>query len=681
MQERNRQGNGETVQPAPFRPPTERPPPRRRLLQPLPLLAGAVLLVLLATVWFVFTARAVTFVIEPEPDTVAVDGGLAVPLGGRWLMRPGRYRLSAEKAGYHRLEADVEVAAGEDPVFDFTLEKLPGRLTLHSEPAGASVVIDGEAAGETPLREVTLEPGPHQVLLRAERYRPHREQVVIEGMDRLQELEVALVPNWADIAVSSEPPGATLTVDGEPVGKTPLTAQIGAGVRTLTLSLESYRPWERELEVVANEPQTLSTVELEPAPGQVKVTSEPAGASVSVADAFQGRTPLTVEVPPGRETTILIARAGYQSISRKVSADSGETRELAVELEPVLGTVRISSTPQGATLLVDGQPRGSANREIALPAREHRIEIRKEGYRPYTTTVTPKPGFEQLVRAALMTPEEARFASIPEEIETATGARLRLVQPGSFTTGSPRREQGRRANEVRRDVELTRPFYMGVHEVTNAEFRRFRSGHSSGIAERRTLDNDDQPVVRVSWRDAVAYCNWLSRQEGLPEAYRNGQLITPVNTGYRLPTEAEWAWAARFAGGRDLKYPWGDEMPPTGKAGNYADTASSGIVREHLTSYTDGFPVAAPVGEFSPNVLGLYDLGGNVSEWVNDHAGVLEDASGKLVDPTGVGSGEVHVIRGSSWRHGRITALRLAYRDSGSEPRDDVGFRIARYAK
>src|SRR5690606_22141076 len=102
--------------------------------------------------------------------------------------------------------------------------------------------------------------------------------------------------------------------------------------------------------------------------------------------------------------------------------------------------------------------------------------------------------------------------------------------------------------------------------------------HSSGVVQGRTLDLDNQPVVQVSWTDAALYCNWLSEQEGLPVYYQvEGDQVSGFNpdaSGYRLPTEAEWEWAARTDGnGNTLRYPWGENLPPPAGAGNFADVS------------------------------------------------------------------------------------------------------------
>jgi formylglycine-generating enzyme required for sulfatase activity len=259
-----------------------------------------------------------------------------------------------------------------------------------------------------------------------------------------------------------------------------------------------------------------------------------------------------------------------------------------------------------------------------------------------------------------------------------------LLRPGPFAMGSSRREVGRRANEALRQVRLQRPFYLGVAEVSNAEFRQFRAGHSSGNFKGTSLNGDEQPAVNLSWEDAALYCNWLSAKEGLPPFYTvQGARVTgftAASRGYRLPTEAEWAWAAIVqADGSSARFGWGQALPPSAKAGNFADQSGATLLGQVIAGYDDGFAVAAPRKRFAPNRHGLFDLSGNAAEWIHDIYEALP-AEGRT-DPAGAGSGEFHVIRGASWRHGSATELRLAFRDYGKEARADLGFRIARYAE
>lgn len=121
-------------------------------------------------------------------------------------------------------------------------------------------------------------------------------------------------------------------------------------------------------------------------------------------------------------------------------------------------------------------------------------------------------------------------------------------------------------------------------------------------------------------------------------------------------------------------------MPPKDKSGNYADLSAAPIIGRIISEYNDNYVVSAPVGSYTPNSKGIYDLGGNVAEWVHDFYDVVASSNGDAgFDPLGPDTGEHHVIKGSSWAHGTVTELRLSYRDYGTEPRTDVGFRLARY--
>src|SRR5690606_14987358 len=139
--------------------------------------------------------------------------------------------------------------------------------------------------------------------------------------------------------------------------------------------------------------------------------------------------------------------------------------------------------------------------------------------------------------------------------------------------GSSRRDPDRRSNEELRRVKLSKAFYLGTHEVTNAEFRAFKAGHDSGRFQGEPLDGEDQPVVGVSFDEVAQFLNWLSVRDGLQPVYEevDGRFraVRPLRSGYRLPTEAEWAWAARFAEREEpLHFSWGAELPPPDRSGN-----------------------------------------------------------------------------------------------------------------
>ena len=393
-------------------------------------------------------------------------------------------------------------------------------------------------------------------------------------------------------------------------------------------------------------------------------------------------------VTPDEMHEISFFSNGYHGLSRRVQLATGEEREVAVQLQPVLSGVQIIAEPADAQLYVDGEHRGPANQTIRLRAASQRIEVRRPGYVPYRADFTPRPGLEQVLRVRLQTEAEARRAALKPLITTAAGQELKLFDPGRFMMGSSRREAGRRPDEILLgEVRMARPFYLGLREVSNAQYRRFDPSHNSGIAGGATLNNEAQPAVQLSWEQAALYCNWLSGQESLRAFYivEDGTVvgIDPAAGGYRLPTEAEWAWAARSVdAATSLRYPWGEAPPPPPSvSGNFADATVIRFIPAAMAAYDDGHFNTAPVASFPPNHRGLYDMAGNAAEWINDYYGGSVSRN-REPDPLGPQQGLYRVIRGPSWKHSG-TDLRLSARDSAlsTETRDDLGFRIARYTE
>lgn len=672
---------GGEIEAAEFRPTAAAGVRRRRWLS-----RGQIAVIVVAAavawfLWFIFTARSVRFEPAPAAASVEVSGGFAFLLGDTYLLRQGEYRVSASAAGHHDLAVDTTIGSDRNQVVPLTLERLPGRVAFEIDPAGASVQV-GDVRGQAPFT-AQVPAGTRTALVDHPRYKGTSVEFDVEGMEREQTLEVALEPNWADVTIPTSPPGAEVRVDGEPDDAvTPGPIPILAGERRIAVKLAGHKEWRDILAVTAGEAVTLPPIVLERVDGLVTVRSSPSGAGVTVDGNYRGETPLEMAVTPGAHD-VRVFRLGYAPWNERVRVVSGRERNLDVTLDPVSGEIAIETRPEGVELWVDGELHGEAVGVVTLSAVEHEIELRKEGYAGYSRTMLPQPGYRQQLRVRLLTVAEARLANLPAERTTALGQELVLLSPDSITLGASRREPGRRANEVVREVELTRLFYLSRREVTNAEFRAFAAGHTSGKFNEFDLDEDDLPVTGVSWLEAALFCNWLSQQDRLEPFYlEEFGNITGFDTGargYRLPTEAEWAWSARSTEGEPLRFPWGDQLPPPDRHGNYADRSASNVVGRIIFGYNDNYIVAAPVGSFAPNARGLYDLGGNVAEWINDFYEIPD--AGAATDPIGPAEGDYHVIRGSSWMHGTITDLRLSFRDYGAEGRQDVGFRIARFAE
>ena len=241
------------------------------------------------------------------------------------------------------------------------------------------------------------------------------------------------------------------------------------------------------------------------------------------------------------------------------------------------------------------------------------------------------------------------------------------ITGGTFIMGSPMNEPRRFSNELQREVTLS-PFYMGIHEVTQALYEEVMGTNPSHFR------GPDLPVEQVSWFDAIAFANRLSERRGLIPVYTtSGQNVTWDRSanGYRLPTEAEWEFAAR-AGTTTIFYT-GNNI--TVSQANYDGTRpfnnnAAGTFRQRTM----------PVGSFEPNTFGLYDMHGNVGEWCWDwNVAYPREAQ---TDPAGAASGFHRVFRGGSWNHAG-DFLRSARRggDVPSTRGSYIGIRLVRNAE
>lgn len=245
----------------------------------------------------------------------------------------------------------------------------------------------------------------------------------------------------------------------------------------------------------------------------------------------------------------------------------------------------------------------------------------------------------------------------PREIVNSLGMRLVRIEPGKFTMGSPETQPGRQEREHAHEVEITRAFYLGMYEVTQAEYRAVLIANPShfGHQERRESLTagqrfDRHPVDSVTWHDAVRFCEELSNRDAEQKAGRR----------YRLPTEAEWEYACR-AGGTGI-WAWGDERK---------------LLPEFAWSRHRGSELTTqPVGQKRANAWGLHDMHGNVWEWCSDW--YAEDLRGTdRQDPRGPDGGQSKVIRGGAYQSiPAHTRSATRFHDPPTIGDQDVGLRV-----
>jgi formylglycine-generating enzyme len=279
-----------------------------------------------------------------------------------------------------------------------------------------------------------------------------------------------------------------------------------------------------------------------------------------------------------------------------------------------------------------------------------------------------------------------------------------LIEGGAFRMGS---KTGRNDEEPVHALRLG-SYFLSRYPVTRGEFQCFaeaadyqtsaeQEGGGYGLNSSGNYgyfmdlcwknpgfdQGGDEPVVEVSWYDAIAYCNWLSVREGFQPCYDSRGLRDSRSNGYRLPTEAEWELAASggnqaWASGSGEGFPWGPGRPR-------ANVADAALFRRHSTAtpwpeYDDGFVFTSPVGAFPPSRLGLFDLGGNVLQWCQDIYEPGYYADSPMDDPRGPSADTgLRTIRGASWKS---SPEELATSRRNFHPARDrssiIGFRLAR---
>ena len=323
---------------------------------------------------------------------------------------------------------------------------------------------------------------------------------------------------------------------------------------------------------------------------------------------------------------------------------SDETRDAFVNMAENLGI-----DPDDAEDIVDqylDEADQAANAAFAAPvARPQPPPVVRAAPAPppQPTPVVPLPTVQ--VAAGQAVSDRTEFVNV-------LGSSMLLVPAGEFVMGSEAADAGPTEKPLTR-ITLSR-FYMSRFPVTNAEYEQFDPSHAR---KRAAGAGDRHPVVYVSSLEAIKFCQWLSTRE---------------RKKYRLPTEAEWEYAARGTDGR--KYPWGN-YDRRGDLANFADKNTVFAWSEHDIS--DGYPESSPVGAFpmGASPFKIEDMAGNVWEWCHDFFEAYRGSP--KINPRGPTSGAKRSYRGGSWKS-RFNSLRTTARGANtpSYSCNDLGFRV-----
>ena len=413
------------------------------------------------------------------------------------------------------------------------------------------------------------------------------------------------------LIVRTNPANAEVQVGGFALEKGPLVTlkEVKIGKYPVMVTAPGYEDFRADAEVNENNVAELTAM-LVRSTGILQIESDPPG----LVYALQGETPERLErsgrtparladLPTGRYQ-VTVQREGWpQPVVETVAVERQKTALVSAEF--AAGTLLVTSDPAGAVIVQNGKEVARTPWQTDRVPGDYAFEVRLKGYKTASVRGTLVAKNELHLNAMLKKTrgaEEGQAWTVPD-----LNLEMAHIGPGTFTMGE---------NSDAHQVTLTKPFWLGKTEVTQAQWEALMGSNPSKFRNAA----GDAPVERVSWNDAMQFCRKLTERERqadrLPEGYE-----------YTLPTEAQWEFACR-----------------AGTTGSYG---GSGNLDEMGWYTSNSGGTTHPVAQKQANAWGLYDMNGNVWEWCQDWYGNYPGNS--VTDPTGPSSGSGHVIRGGSW--------------------------------
>jgi formylglycine-generating enzyme len=445
-----------------------------------------------------------------------------------------------------------------------------------------------------------------------------------------------------EVEITSNPSGAAVYINDEEMGTTPVAFTYRSGRQRINLELENYE--EIDEIIVLKPPGTEKSFELVDTRANLSVIT------FNKSRVFINNERVLcfcdIKLKAG-DYYIRVEADGAEPLESKITLSSKDDKKLILYPALPTGAVQIDVEPKDAAVLLweeNCEKYTSSGGKIfnSIPAGDYMLKVSKKGYKSITRDFTVTEG--GVVRRSV---KLTRGAEV--------GGDYVLIKGGNFNMGG-----GQKFDEQpERKVTLS-DYYIGKYEITQAEWDLYMGKSPC------QFQGDSLPVESVSWFEAVKFCNKMSTAEGLEPAYlfKGDSVIWDRNAkGYRLPTEAEWEFAARCGRG--------------GRCFNYCGADSIGEVAEYEGNNNVS---PKPVGSRKPNGLGLHDMSGNVAEWCWDWYYPYPDQPEK--DPAGPKYGHLKTNRGGSW-YGKEEKCRVVFRNlyNPKESYSFVGFRVAKNSK
>jgi formylglycine-generating enzyme required for sulfatase activity len=509
----------------------------------------------------------------------------------------GKHTYSLSRDLYLPTAGVVDLTADKKATLNVTMKPDFGTLKITTTPeSGATVSIDGQPTGKvTPCTLEQVKSGEHTLAIRLNMYQTVTQNITMQAGGNIS-LPVVLAPTFASVTVTTNP-SSDIYIAGERKGNGTWEGRLLPGIYNFEARKEKYTPASEKREVITGQPLTI-TLQPVAKTGILKVMTTPTDATITLGGANKGTAPATLRDLLVGDYTLTLSLPGYATATKTVTIAEGETAQVTETL--VNGrAVTVASEPSGAALSIDGNSVGQTPYSGSLSFGNHTLQIKQGDKKAEKAVSIAQSGGE--------TSFSLSFG--PQSFtEPLNGASIEMVaiKGGTFQMGSNEGDDEKPIHSV-----TVSDFSIGKTEVTQAQWVAIMGSNPS------SFKGDNLPVEQVSWDDVQVFL---------------GKLNVKTGKTYRLPTEAEWEYAAR--GGKDSQ------------GYTYSGSNTIADVAEYDGNNNKS---TKPVAGRKPNELGLYDMSGNVWEWCSDWYGENYYASLLQNNPQGPSTGSNRVFRGGSW--------------------------------
>ena len=532
-------------------------------------------------------------------------------------------------------------------------------ISVRSVPEGAKVHLDGQLRGLTPIEGIEVSSGRHLLEVSHSFYAPVKQNIRLTRGDHLTRT-VELKKGKGTFEFLSNPRGAWVEINGKRIpGRTPFKHEYESGPQEIVMGDEERRTSKQVVVLNHSELKEVNfTLNIDPH-GTVTFSLSPRNAKVEFVGTDVNYRPKT-RIPIG-EYPVRVSRPGFIAQEFRYKVRYGNNFK-TVSLRREYADIRVQAKPKNAQISVMYNTGGSKttkpyNSVLRVPTGQIQVRARAMGYRTRVKNI--RLGSQGATVKFNLKPMTIKIGeTFTDQLRSGgIGPEMIVVPAGQFQMGN---EDGPISENPVRTVFLTQPFAVSKHEVTIGDFLEYARSSGFVMPQKVDVQNNAYPMTNISHRDAVAYSDWLSSQTGF---------------AYRLLSEAEWEYIARA--GSQEKFFFGKEDLELCEYANVADKTMRTRFRDwSVLACDDGYVRTSPVGSYKPNPFGIFDVYGNVAEWVLDcgmpaYSNAPSDGSA-VVD--GV-SCQNHSYRGGSWDSSALESS-SAYRNSSSSRNNDRGVRI-----